>query len=161
MCIRDRIQVKGTVEAVNRAFHLSMQTYQHPTEGRTFYGPDREPTTDLHFACLLYTSMGPPSPCFSGKFLIFQALAGWRCPQNPDCTGVKYQNLHCKGLRARFRALDVPRGGFRRCCGPLRFVGWFDCAPKWGNNVQIVGEFCLGHLSAMTDVVPFQKSADP
>jgi kumamolisin len=44
------IQVKGTVEAVNRAFHLSMQTYQHPTEGRTFYGPDREPTTDLHFA---------------------------------------------------------------------------------------------------------------
>jgi kumamolisin len=27
-----------------------MQTYQHPTEARTFYGPDREPTTDLHFA---------------------------------------------------------------------------------------------------------------
>ena len=44
------IQVKGTVEAVNRAFHVTMQTYQHPTEGRTFYGPDREPTTDLHFA---------------------------------------------------------------------------------------------------------------
>jgi kumamolisin len=44
------IQVKGPVSAVNRAFHVSMQTYQHPTEGRTFYGPDREPTTDLHFA---------------------------------------------------------------------------------------------------------------
>lgn len=44
------IQVKGTVSAVNQAFHVVMQTYQHPTEGRTFYGPDREPTTDLHFA---------------------------------------------------------------------------------------------------------------
>jgi len=44
------IQVKGTVAAVNRAFHVSMQNYQHPTEGRTFYGPDREPSTDLHFA---------------------------------------------------------------------------------------------------------------
>jgi kumamolisin len=44
------IQVTGTVAAVSRAFHVSMQTYQHPTEGRTFYGPDREPTTDLHFA---------------------------------------------------------------------------------------------------------------
>ena len=44
------IQVKGPVSAVNQAFHVVMQTYQHPTEARTFYGPDREPTTDLHFA---------------------------------------------------------------------------------------------------------------
>jgi len=44
------IQVKGSVSAVNQAFHVVMQTYQHPTEARTFYGPDREPTTDLHFA---------------------------------------------------------------------------------------------------------------
>jgi kumamolisin len=44
------IQVKGPVSAVNRAFHVVMQTYQHPTEGRTFYGPDREPTTDLSFS---------------------------------------------------------------------------------------------------------------
>jgi kumamolisin len=44
------IQAKGPVSAVNQAFHVVMQTYLHPTEGRTFYGPDREPTTDLHFA---------------------------------------------------------------------------------------------------------------
>ena len=44
------IQIEGNVSAVNRAFHVAMQTYQHPTEGRTFYGPDREPTTDLPFA---------------------------------------------------------------------------------------------------------------
>jgi len=42
--------------------------------------------------------------------------------------------------------------------GPLRFVGWFDCAPKWGNDLQIVGIFFnLGQLSAVIEIVPFQK----
>ena len=44
------VQVRGTVAAIESAFHVSMMMYQHPTEGRTFYGPDREPTTDLPFA---------------------------------------------------------------------------------------------------------------
>jgi subtilase family serine protease len=44
------VQVKGSVSAVESAFHVSMKTYQHPTENRTFFGPDREPTTDLSFA---------------------------------------------------------------------------------------------------------------
>jgi subtilase family serine protease len=43
------IQIKGPVSAVESAFHVSMHTYQHPTEGRIFYGPDREPTTSLPF----------------------------------------------------------------------------------------------------------------
>ena len=43
------VQVKGTVSAVETAFHVTMRTYQHPTEGRTFYGPDNEPTTNLSF----------------------------------------------------------------------------------------------------------------
>lgn len=41
------IQIRGPVSAVESAFHVSMRTYQHPTENRTFYGPDREPTTNL------------------------------------------------------------------------------------------------------------------
>jgi kumamolisin len=44
------VQVKGTVSAIESAFHVTMLTYQHPTENRTFYGPDREPTTTLPFA---------------------------------------------------------------------------------------------------------------
>jgi len=44
------VQIKGSVSAIERAFHVSMHYYQHPTEGRTFYAPDREPTTDLPFA---------------------------------------------------------------------------------------------------------------
>jgi kumamolisin len=43
------VQVSGSVSSIERAFNLSMRTYQHPTENRTFYSPDREPTTDLSF----------------------------------------------------------------------------------------------------------------
>ncbi|WP_188794193.1 S53 family peptidase [Dyella nitratireducens] len=46
---RDRmdIQVVGPVSAVESAFNVKMRTYRHPTENRTFYSPDREPTTSL------------------------------------------------------------------------------------------------------------------
>jgi subtilase family serine protease len=44
------VQVKGPVYAVESAFHLTMNSYQHPTENRAFYAPDREPTTNLPFA---------------------------------------------------------------------------------------------------------------
>jgi subtilase family serine protease len=44
------VQVKGRVSTVEKAFHFKMRTYQHPTENRTFYAPDREPTTNLKFS---------------------------------------------------------------------------------------------------------------
>ena len=43
------VLVKGSVSAIEAAMHITMHTYQHPTEGRTFYAPDREPTIDLPF----------------------------------------------------------------------------------------------------------------
>jgi subtilase family serine protease len=43
------VQIEGPVSAVETAFHVAMGTYQHPTESRTFYTPDREPTADLPF----------------------------------------------------------------------------------------------------------------
>src|SRR5262249_1060467 len=42
------VQVKGPVSAIESAFHVNMLTFQHPTENRIFYGPDREPSTDLN-----------------------------------------------------------------------------------------------------------------
>jgi kumamolisin len=43
------VQVKAPVLAVERAMHINLLTYQHPTEDRTFYAADREPTMDLSF----------------------------------------------------------------------------------------------------------------
>jgi subtilase family serine protease len=43
------IQLKGSVANIEKALHVTMGVYQHPTENRTFYSPDREPTVDLPF----------------------------------------------------------------------------------------------------------------
>jgi len=44
------VQVEGSVADIERAFHVNMGVYQHPTENRTFFAPDREPTANLRFA---------------------------------------------------------------------------------------------------------------
>src|SRR5580700_1593378 len=48
---RDAMDLRliGTVASIEKAFHVTIGTYQHPTENRTFYAPDREPTVDLPF----------------------------------------------------------------------------------------------------------------
>jgi subtilase family serine protease len=41
------VPVYGTVAQVEKAFHITMRTYWHPTENRVFFSPDREPSLDL------------------------------------------------------------------------------------------------------------------
>jgi subtilase family serine protease len=41
------LDVSGSVPDIEKAFHVAMQVYQHPTEARTFYMPDVEPSVDL------------------------------------------------------------------------------------------------------------------
>ncbi len=43
------VQLTGSVANVEKALHVTIGVYQHPTEQRTFYAPDREPTVDLPF----------------------------------------------------------------------------------------------------------------
>ena len=38
------VPISGTVDQIQRAFNVSMKLYQHPTENRTFFSPDREPS---------------------------------------------------------------------------------------------------------------------
>ena len=41
------LDVNGPVADVERVFHLTMHTYQHPTQHRTFFGPDKTPSLNL------------------------------------------------------------------------------------------------------------------
>jgi kumamolisin len=41
------VDVTGSVADIESAFHVTMGSYQHPTEQRAFYSPDREPSPDL------------------------------------------------------------------------------------------------------------------
>jgi subtilase family serine protease len=41
------VNVTASVANIESAFHVKMGSYQHPTEDRAFYAPDREPAVDL------------------------------------------------------------------------------------------------------------------
>ena len=71
------VQVRGSVAAIELAFHVNLLTYQHPTENRVFYGPDREPTTDLPFALWHVSGLenySIPHPMYVKKSDYAQAL---------------------------------------------------------------------------------------
>jgi subtilase family serine protease len=42
------VPVSGSVAQINSALKLQMSSYQHPTENRTFFSPDREPSLPLN-----------------------------------------------------------------------------------------------------------------
>jgi subtilase family serine protease len=41
------VDITGSVAQIEKAFNVKMTLYQHPTEHRTFYSPDREPSLAL------------------------------------------------------------------------------------------------------------------
>src|ERR1700722_3904781 len=43
---RRLVGVEGSVDTINRALHVTMTSYVHPTENRQFFSADREPVTN-------------------------------------------------------------------------------------------------------------------
>ena len=41
------LDVNGPVNAIEKAFHVHLRTYHHPTEARDFFAPDVEPSLNL------------------------------------------------------------------------------------------------------------------
>jgi kumamolisin len=83
------VQFKGTVAAIEAAFHVTMGVYQHPTENRTFYAPDREPTVDLAFPLWHITGLDNysiPRPALVRRDLkVTPDTVKGSCPQNSYC----------------------------------------------------------------------------
>jgi uncharacterized repeat protein (TIGR03803 family) len=44
---RTLLDVAGSPEDIEKAFHVKLQVYRHPSEARTFHAPDVEPSVDL------------------------------------------------------------------------------------------------------------------
>ena len=40
------LDVNGPVSAIEKALHITLRTYRHPTEARDFFAPDSEPVVD-------------------------------------------------------------------------------------------------------------------
>jgi hypothetical protein len=41
------VPLNATVDRIQKTFHVTMNSYRHPTESRTFFAPDREPSLNL------------------------------------------------------------------------------------------------------------------
>jgi subtilase family serine protease len=59
------LDVEAPAATLENAFHVTLNLYQHPTESRTFYAPDREPTVDFDVPLLHIDGLddfSPPRP---------------------------------------------------------------------------------------------------
>jgi subtilase family serine protease len=86
---RVNLDVTGSVATIEAAFHLTMGVYRHPTESRTFYAPDREPTPDLavplwHIAGLDNYSIPRPALVHRNLDVKSNATTG-SCPDQSFC----------------------------------------------------------------------------
>jgi len=82
------VQLKGTVAAIEKALHVSMGVYQHPTENRTFFAPDREPSVDLPFQLWHISGLDNyslPRPNVQHKNLRVKPDIVGSCPGNSYC----------------------------------------------------------------------------
>ena len=64
------LDVSGAVSDVERTFQLKMQVYQHPTEARTYYAPDVEPSVDANLPVQGVSGLStfaPPHPASSAS----------------------------------------------------------------------------------------------
>ena len=64
------LDVNGSVADIERTFNTILRIYQHPTENRTFYAPDAEPTVDVSVPILDISGLNdfsPPRPLVHPK----------------------------------------------------------------------------------------------
>ena len=131
------VDVEGPAASIESAFHVSLGVYQHPTESRTFYAPDREPTLDL----------GVPVLHISG-------LDNFTLP-------------HAKNIRSSQRLGEEAVAGKTTGSGPGgQFVGSDLRAAYYGSgsltgNGQSVGLFELGGYDLSDVQSYFEKLKQP
>ncbi len=86
------LDVTGSVATVEKAFHVTMGLYQHPTQNRAFYAPDREPVVDLPFQLWRISGLDNysiPKPALrrikpQDKNVTSKAITG-SCPEKSFC----------------------------------------------------------------------------
>ena len=134
------IQLKGSVANIEKAFNVTMGVYQHPTENRTFFAPDREPTANTavrlwHVSGLDNYSIPRPLVLHRDERFHSNVVKG-------SCPGGRYCG---SDMRAAYYG-SGPLTGAGQNVGLLEFLG-YDIADvntyfknaKQTNNVPITG----------------------
>ncbi len=114
------LDVSGTAAEVERTFHLTLHTYQHPKENRTFYAPDQEPSLALAVPVLHIGGLdnyARPRPQLHATRLVSGQSASANAGSGPSGTY----------LGSDFRAAYVPGvslNGLGQTVGLLQFDGY-------------------------------------
>ncbi len=97
------LDVEAPVADIERAFHLKLQVYPHPTESRTFYAPDAEPavelsTTLLHISGLdNYRTPRPMNLRQSASGQVWGAAPRFGSGPNGEYTGKDFRTAYVPG----------------------------------------------------------------
>ena len=121
------VEVDGTVDKVNEALHVTINKYQHPTEKRTFFAPDREPTVELSTKLQHIAGLEDYSKPFAKLQLKTSSSAVAKSTSStypPDPTGSGPYNSY---IPSDFRAAyygDGPLDGTGQTIGLLELDGY-------------------------------------
>ncbi len=112
------VQLEGSVASIEKALHVTMGVYEHPTEKRTFYAPDREPTVDLPFQLWHISGLDNysiPRPLYVHRDFKAQPLA-----TTGSCPG---QSFCGSDMRAAYYG-SGPLTGAGQNVGLLEYLGY-------------------------------------
>jgi hypothetical protein len=116
------LDVSGAVADIQKALHVTLRTYAHPTEARDFYAPDTEPTIDASLPIAEISGLNNyarPHPNYVRRR--DANVANDALPKNGSGTGGTY-------LGNDFRAAYVPgvsETGNGQMVGLLEFDGYY------------------------------------
>ena len=114
------VDVSASVVEIEAAFHVALGVYQHPTDNRTFYAPDVEPSLDLAVPILNISGLDNfslPRPRYKATPLVEGQAAA---PQAGSGTGGTYMG---KDFRAAY-VPGSPFAGTGQTVGLLEFDGY-------------------------------------
>ncbi len=114
------LDVVGPAAAVEKALHITLRTYQHPTESRQFFAPDTEPTldSDLPVADIQGLSdYSKPHPKFKKMDLAKIQFRGGSAPDGSGSYfGDDFRNAYAPGISLT---------GVGQMVGLLQFDGFY------------------------------------
>lgn len=115
------LDVSGTSAAVEQALHVKMQVYQHPTESRTFFAPDGNPSLDLGVPVLDISGLQNYS--LPKTHLVGKPLVNGQNAQGNSGSG-QGGTYFGKDFRAAY-APDTTMTGAGQAVGLLEFDGYY------------------------------------
>jgi hypothetical protein len=112
------VEVTGRVADVEKAFQVTLRTYRHPTENRTFFAPDREPSVEAGLSILHISGL---DNYVAPRAMSHPTPAGGANPASGSGPGGNFAGID-------FRAAYVPGTtltGAGQSVGLLEYAGYY------------------------------------